>query len=322
MEVKINMLRSRLAILSASVALTFFGCGDQTTPMTSSLYPETSASTTKQTRSWILSEAAGETLLYVANDNGTVTVYNYPKGKVVGRLFGFDVPLGECSDKNGNVFIEDIDLHETIEYAHGRKNPSQILNDNGYDPWDCSVDPTTGNLAVTNEDGPSGYGNLLVYRHAKGVPKVYTDSDIGAYYSCAYDSAGNLFLDGVGQSKLQFSELPKGRRSFISIRLSVSGLDAGIQWDGKYVTVGQPLSTIYRFQVVGNNATEVGSVRLNGAADTFYWIDGSKIMAEQGGANVGVWHYPVGGDPTKIIYRDTYAPTGVTISVAPSSFEH
>ena len=48
-------------------------------------------------RSWMLPEAKSETLLYVSNVY-TITVYSYPKGKLVGTLSDFEKPYGECVD--------------------------------------------------------------------------------------------------------------------------------------------------------------------------------------------------------------------------------
>ena len=51
-------------------------------------------------KSWMLPEAKSEDLLYVANVY-TITVYSYPKGKLVGTLKDFYKPYGECVDKIG-----------------------------------------------------------------------------------------------------------------------------------------------------------------------------------------------------------------------------
>ena len=54
----------------------------------------------------------------------------------------------------------------------------------------------TGNLAVTN--AASGAGYVAIFPNAKGPPEDYYDSEIGAFGLCAYDSGGNLFVDGPG----------------------------------------------------------------------------------------------------------------------------
>ena len=108
--------------------------------------------------------------MYVSNDNGTVTVYSYPQGKMVGTLLGFDVPMGECVDAKGDVFITVYDLDKIYEYAHGGTKAIAKLDDPGSEPNSCSVDATTGNLAVDN-DLPEDNSSVYIYPHAKGTPK-------------------------------------------------------------------------------------------------------------------------------------------------------
>ena len=53
-----------------------------------------------------------------------------------------------------------------------------------------------------------------------------------------------------------------------------------------------------------------------GSTTSIFWIYGSTIAALNDHANIGIWKYPAGGYPTKIIYHGVQAPTGVTISPA------
>jgi hypothetical protein len=75
--------------------------------------------------SWTMPEAKTEDLLYISNAY-TVTVYSYPKGKLVGTLRHFLRPLGECSDQTGDVFIAN-GAGQIFEYAHGGKKPFATL---------------------------------------------------------------------------------------------------------------------------------------------------------------------------------------------------
>jgi DNA-binding beta-propeller fold protein YncE len=83
-------------------------------------------------------------------------------------------PFGECVDKTGDVFVAEFGGNAgtaaILEYAHGGTSPIATLSDPGYHPESCSIDPTTGNLAVTNDDGPLG-----IYTGAKGDPAYYAD---------------------------------------------------------------------------------------------------------------------------------------------------
>ena len=72
------------------------------------------------------------------------------RGKLVGTFdVGFGGSYGEsgdCTDANGNVFISNDD--NVFEYAHGGTEPIATLDLPGSNAIGCSVDPTTGNLAV------------------------------------------------------------------------------------------------------------------------------------------------------------------------------
>jgi len=103
-------------------------------------------------------------------------------------------------------------------YAHGGASPIATLSDSGYDPYACSFDPSTGNLAVANYStylGGSSPGNVAVYPSARGDPTDYTDDELWRYFNCGYDNKGDLFLDGLDDTQHSvFAELPKGSGTF------------------------------------------------------------------------------------------------------------
>jgi hypothetical protein len=114
--------------------------------------PQVSATATHTDRStsWMLPDARGEDLMYVSG-NDAVTVYTYPGDKLVGKLDGFRFASGQCVDKKQNVYITSIGDGRVYEYAHGGKRRIKTLV--SPNAFGCSIDPTTGNLAVTNLDG-------------------------------------------------------------------------------------------------------------------------------------------------------------------------
>ena len=69
-------------------------------------------------------------------------------------------------------------------------------------------------------------------------------------YFLGYDKTGNLFVDGYDSSyKFHYAELPAGGSSFTDITLSQTPVGSGnVQWDGKYMAVGDTASTIYQTQ--------------------------------------------------------------------------
>jgi hypothetical protein len=203
-----------------------------------------------------------------------------------------------------------------LEYAHGGTNPIQSLYDPGQ-PIGCSIDPTTGDLAVANEMSPSGgYGNISIFKKAKGNAHVIQDlPDLELPYWCSYDTKGNLYIDGeIIQSGFHFSfaELPAGSSNFtaISVPDGAGTPPGGVQWDGKYITLGSASSEyglIFQFKISGSSATLAGTTMLSGFTRMpTYWVaTKAKGKARQGktviatsGADIGFFKYPGGGSPS------------------------
>jgi hypothetical protein len=266
-------------------------------------------------------------LLYVSDQgSNAVYVYSYPQGTLQQTLTGFDKPTGECSDTAGDVFISNAFAHNILVYAHGGTSPIRTLKDAGEFPSGCSVDPTTGNLAVANYCSLktcSGRGGVNIYFGAKGMPQKYTDAAISNVFFCGYDNKGNLFIDGTLNSVFAFAELRAFHSSFTSVTLNQSiGKPGNVQWDGAHIVVGDDTtgatSTIYQFAISGRSGTKVGTTSLNGGTSIGqYWIQGGKVIGPNAGSNTGnvlFWNYPAGGSPTKTI-TGLSRPLGATVSV-------
>ncbi len=278
--------------------------------------------------SWMSADAKTQDLLYIS-DVGTneVYVYSYPKGRRVGTLQGFSSPVRVCSDRAGDVFVTNTGAQQILEYAHGGKSPIATYDDHGFLPVDCSVDPVSGTLAVTNY-GPNGSntGSVAIYAHGKTSPKIYRAANVQAYLFCTYDGAGNLFVNGLNSSyDPAFIEKPKGVKTFERIVLDkqLPGW-GGVQWDGKYVALGDGISTIYDFAIAGTKGKHVKTIHLRKAVNLVqFWIDGSTLVAPDGpnGAqhDAGLWQYPGGGSPIKTIGGSFKNPSGATISLGGKS---
>jgi hypothetical protein len=172
-----------------------------------------------------------------------VTVYQSDTQKIVGVLTHFKNPMGECSDNKGDVFITDDGAKKIFEYRHGATKASATLDDSQFEPYACSVDPSTGNLAVANHGEGTTGGNIAVYPHAKGPPVDYTEKNLGNFEGCAYDYAGDLLVTNGSAGKNDYSSfamLLKNGKSLIDIALPppVDGYQwrgvTGVQWDGRY----------------------------------------------------------------------------------------
>ena len=270
--------------------------------------------------SWMLSEARHENLLYVSSQRGEIYVFSYPKGRPVGILTGFATPAGLCSDSAGNVFIVDTNASSILEYSHGGTEPIQTLHDFGYYPWGCSIDPGSGNLAVTNiNEVPSGPGTIAIYASARGMPAILSDPNLVYPYLCGYDDDGNLFFSGLAASPPveEIWELsPGGAFTIVPIKQRFKQ-EAGVQWDGHYLAVGHA-SVIDRFAISGSTATLVGTTPLRDAKLILqFWIDGNNVIGPDfHKGRIGLWRYPQGGEPNLTIRGVPIELFGSTVSQA------
>jgi hypothetical protein len=304
------LARSALSIIAAAPLLA--GCGVQPPIGASGTIPQSRmvATHADRSKSWMLPEARGKDLLYASSLPYSLYVYTYPKGKLVGYLYGLS-PRGLCSNENGDVFVTS--GYDVYEYPHGRAKPVAILADQY--PQGCSVDPTTGNLAVVNQRHVSVFPPKR--RDRWGIPRTY---EPGASSFCAYDNAGNLFVDGNSSGSLVLFELPKGGKRFKTIALNQSIGEAGnIQWDGRYLAIADEYaSTIDQFAISGSTGTQAGATQLNGATGIGqFWIQGGTVVVPDRIKHLGFWNYPAGGSAKKMISLSL--AYGATVSLARDS---
>ncbi|HEX3368629.1 MAG TPA: hypothetical protein VHS56_03555 [Candidatus Cybelea sp.] len=264
----------------------------------------------------------GGDLLYLTSyAESAVRTYDWPILERRQTLKGLTHEEGLCADTKGNVFVANTNAHNIVEYAHGGTKPIATLNDLiGYFPNSCSIDPISGDLAVTNlayYRSGSGTGNVVIFRHAAGHPEPYKIATIYAYYMCGYDDRGNLIVDGFGyHAPGAFAILPHGAHHLQTLTLDPEpGGPGGIQWDGKYWAIGDTYSKIYRFDVTGSKGTKVGVTTLQESSTVFdFFISGDRVVApEHETGKVQIFPYPAGGAPVHTI-RGLNLPFGATIS--------
>jgi hypothetical protein len=264
-----------------------------------------------------------EDLLYVADSAANaVYVYRWRTGVLKQTLTGFDGVNGVCADRAANVWVANTGAFELEEYAHGGTQSIATLSDPGEYPFSCSIDPTSGDLAVTNLNASYNGGNVGIYAKASGTPRFYMDSAFSAYFSCAYDDKGNLFVDGTDKRKhVEFAELVHGSTTLTTIKLRKLPakilIAGGVQWDGKYVALQSQLSpaAIYQIQVVGATGTVVGATPLSQVQIAVsFWKQGPKVVVPDALAGeINFYNYPAGGDPTKVISHSG-EPVGAVVS--------
>ncbi|HEY1882679.1 MAG TPA: hypothetical protein VGG51_06535 [Candidatus Cybelea sp.] len=299
----------------------------------------------------MLPEAKTHDLLYVSTDNepnASVNVYELPNEKLVGTLTGFLHAVGgQCVDSASDVFIGSwpdgsYGSGTIYEYAHGGTSPIATLDAPG-PVYNCSVDQTTGNLAVVgpNLNNPhANYGSLAIYIGAKGTPKVFYSSTF-SMNGCSYDDKGNLYLSvySVRAEEYGLARLATGSSSIKAIDLETpvyAGMyfNPSVRWNGRHMTVSSfpandergesgPIS-VYQLKFSGAHAAVIATTRLNSPKNfnrSPYWIAGkyaAGIYNYRGYGRVGLWSYPQGGTPVRgVKVTDAGTLPGLTISVAP-----
>jgi len=213
---------------------------------------------------------------------------------------------------------------ETIaEYAHAGTSPIQTLNIGPWSGLSCSVDPSTGNLAVVEEYNGE---RVAVFPDLESAPQTYRPQTFDAF-NCGYDVEGNLFVDGDSESAI--AELPKGASSLetLTFGTELPGLPYEVQWDGSFVTIEVSIRrtiAIYQLQVSSSQVAVVGTTLLDGDIyhPTKTWVQNNTVILPFGShaGRIGFFHYPKGGNAfrkIKSMSGGTEPFNGSTVSLAP-----
>jgi hypothetical protein len=323
-----NFLKSTPLACAAIVLLA--GCGGQSGAPGSMPQGVMSSGHAAHGGSWMKPGASGSDLLYISSPStNAVYVFTYPGGQPVGTLTGFNYPTTLCSDSQGNVWIinagsaSGTNNSYLLEYAHGGTNPIATLDDSNKYPRACSVDATTGNLAVMDYQQ-----NVAVYANRQGTPTYYSTSCcVGYVINGTYDGSGNLFFASTRWIHTGVGWLPKGASKVRYFRFNYrpSNDHGAFEWDGQYLAViafdvklRPEVWVVVRFQRSGNKENMVGTVPLNGLSyASQFAVQGSGLVtANDNSGNVYFYNYPAGGNPTYTI-SGLDRPYGIAISVAP-----
>jgi|SRR5580700_2226465 hypothetical protein len=307
-------------ICSAATGALLAACGALPVPGSIAVTPRQTAATNPAPRSWISPDSVKGDLLYVSDaSSGEVYVFSYPAGRHVGTLTGFALPQSLCSDRSGNVFITDPDGRVGIaEYAHGGTKRINSLRDRYY-PIACSVDPTTGSLAVANQSG-----SVSIYTNAAGRPEIYSTVFIPDF--AAYDDSGDLFVTNTRSFAIRIAELAKGSKAFATIgyRGQNNGEAAGLQWIGNHLAVGSGntdahrcCARIFDFVIKGSSGKRIATTRANGAMYNFF-VEGQTAILTTLSHRVDFYEFPSGGSATKTIREPGRESFGVVVSLGQS----
>jgi hypothetical protein len=315
--------RSAILIIAPfAAALMLPSCGGSNlagTPAASSGLPATPTQARPAADSWMNPAHRAQELLYIADSgSATVKIYTYPGLSYTGELTGFVQPLFDCADTSGNVWISDYGPSGALyEYAHGGTTPIKELTNLPY-PYACAVNRQNGDLAVAIniENTSTNLGEVAVYHNGSGRPTIHIDRNFTLNSGLAYDSSGNLFVDGFAAGDaFHYAELPAGSSSFTDISLSTTPSSPGaVVSDGQYIDVADDSNTIYQTQ----GSTVVNTISLKLSQDTlrgFFVPSAKKLIAPDAYANVvGIFRYPHNGSAKRSITSGLNTPWDVVVS--------
>ena len=295
----------RFVLGGFAAAAMLAGCGASQPPIgVPGTMPESqrSAIATQAGRggSWMLPEAKSKNLLYAPGGCGGTCVLSAAGGNVVGSLNQYGDAA--CSDSAGDVFLVQDD--DVLEYAHGGSSPIATFTLPGDLGSACSVDPSSGALAVVFEGSDA---NVAVFPYNGDTPTLYGSHIVSLF--CGYDANGDLFVDGYLGQNYALAMLPKGTSTFAVLSVDYSmGQPGQLQWDGTYMTYEARFEPVRvsRFTVSGSTVNIVGVTKI---ADLHKravpsWIRSGKIFIPYPNhgtetKQLGEWNYPKGGKQIK-----------------------
>ena len=290
-------------------------------------------------KSWVSPDVKKAPRLLFISDINTDDVYIFtmPAMKLQGTLTGFDGPQGMCSDRSGNIWVNNTKSAVIQQYSRNGKL-LKTIDDSGYYPIGCAVNKKNGDLAVTNIRTTSGEpGNVTVYSNGSD-PQTLANPDQTEYYFPAYDTKGNLYVNGRGGSSngIMISECRSGSTSCSTLTVSGVTLNVpgGLNWNKATgdLVVDDPKcnnvwgSCLYSMSISGATATLARTTSLHdatgGGCDVDQGVFAPKDKYFVGGciaqgsdpAAVARWKFPAGSNPTHSSASVGY-PVGAAISI-------
>jgi hypothetical protein len=227
--------------------------------------------------SWFSKASKGTTGTLWATDleYGTVDMIAYPSGTLTGQVAGFSYPYGDCSDKNGNVYVADFSAADLKEI----NSSGSVINSwstSGY-PFGCSVS-THGDIAVTDFNP----GGVVVF--PGGGPSGISYPAPGPLWPAGYDPHGNLFAvcaDSSPCTPPRLAELPAGGSSWTLLNFNGTlQFPGAVQNTGRYLGIAGAGTTfefgIALVNVSGSTATVVKTIGFTGDCSGSYIDDPSS----------------------------------------------
>ena len=333
--------RSQFVIVIAVAALVG-ACSGTHTPATAIVPGSPLSRNLNHRGSWMLPGAGKKWLLYASDEYGsTVDIYDLHSHplKLYGQITGLSLPVGECVDDAGNVYIADFGSDEIYQFAHGATTWSVQESDLYGRPFGCAYDRTTGNIAVSNLRTPSGYsGDVIVFSGGlTGYQTAYSSPAIKQVFPGGYDPHGNFFVAGTNYSAASvFVELPAGSSKFTVLKGLQLIQPTNVQWDGLRIAVTDQNyqngghTAFYQVNVKGSRVRVVRATVLTDTCsssgdytDVVLPLITGKRHNEVIGGNQGCshrfdfWKYPAGGDPYRFVPPPIAPDTPAGESISP-----
>jgi len=290
-------------------------------------------------KSWVSPDVKrARHLLFISDDSSQdVYIFTMPAMQLKATLTGFNGPQGMCSDKQGNIWVVNTGTSQGLKYSRTRDLLGSVSDPSGT-PAGCAVNPTNGDLALSETRGSSGAGGIEIYHNGSGSPTRYNNPAQYEYFFPAYDTHGNLYVDGFSYPTfaVMISELPSGKHRMHTINYSGGTIHfpGGVNWDlvnGQLLVNDQECqgvygSCVYQLAVSHSSATIVGFTPLNNVDGTACDVDqatiaplskyfaGPCISYAYSVNSADRWEYPSGGTPGH--YNDSVVlePIGSAIS--------
>jgi hypothetical protein len=288
-------------------------------------------------KSWVSPDVKrAPRLLFVSDDDlNDVLIFTMPAMQLKGTITGFSEPQGMCSDKQGNVWVANTGTQQGLKYSRTGQLIGSVSDPLGY-PVGCAVNPTNGDLALTDIFGVSRNGGVEIYAGATGTPTYYSNPSQIEFFFPAYDGSGNLYADGFGYSGFSLSVLPSGSGTMSTVSYSGGTIyfPGGLNWDrvngnlvvGDQECNGLGASCQYQMSISGTTGTITGSTPLSDYGGSPCDVDQgtlapfSKYFAGpciSEGSNLSAaarWAYPAGGTPGHYNDSAVLYPIGSAIS--------
>jgi hypothetical protein len=267
---------------------------------------------------------AGRPLLYVVHEtsrsgHSEIAIIALTQNKLLTSITGYGYISSVCSDASGDVWAPNLRHRRWYvdKFARGGTREIDELRAPRFSSLvACTVDPSSGDLAVVGANVDGGSDALIWSGARSGKPAMYPLPFCTV--AAAYDNADNLFITGWGcgsDFNVYLGELAKGSGPVALIDLDKRmGPLGGVQWDGSYVVIAtvRAHALLYRVQVTGTTGKVVGTVKPQGfdmccfftPNGLFVLHDRAAIgMAGKNGERVWDWPYPAGGKPLRSIAR-------------------